>query len=99
MGRFTGLLGILVILALAFVFSTNRRAIRIKTVAWGLGLQFLLAVFVLRVSAGERLFAQAGYWAKHLLDFSYYGSPFRFFLPSFSLLHSSPCSITSALCS
>jgi CNT family concentrative nucleoside transporter len=78
MGRFTGLLGLLTMLALAFAFSTNRRAIRVKTVAWGLGLQFALAVFVLRVNFGEKLFDQAGYWAKHLLDFSYYGSSFIF---------------------
>ena len=78
MGRFTGLLGLLIMLALAFAFSTNRRAIRVKTVAWGLGLQFVLAVFVLRVQAGEWLFAKAGYGAKHLLDFSYYGSSFIF---------------------
>ena len=78
MGRFTGLLGLLTMLALAFAFSTNRRAIRIKTVAWGLGLQFVLAVFVLRVQSGEWLFAKAGYGAKHLLDFSYYGSSFIF---------------------
>jgi len=78
MGRFTGLLGLLTMLALAFVFSTNRRAIRVKTVAWGLGLQFVLAVFVLRMHSGEWLFARAGYWAKHLLDFSYYGSTFVF---------------------
>src|SRR5438309_565544 len=78
MGRFTGLLGLLTMLGLAFAFSTNRRAIQIKTVAWGLGLQFVLAVFVLRIQAGQWLFAKAGYWAKHLLDFSYYGSTFIF---------------------
>jgi CNT family concentrative nucleoside transporter len=65
-------------LGLAFVFSTNRRAIRIKTVAWGLGLQFGLAVFVIRVQSGQWLFAKAGYWTKHLLDFSYAGSVFVF---------------------
>ncbi|HEX3741210.1 MAG TPA: nucleoside transporter C-terminal domain-containing protein [Terriglobales bacterium] len=78
MGRFTGLLGLLTMLALAFIFSTNRRAIRVKTVAWGLGLQFVLAIFVLRMQSGEWLFARAGYWTKHLLDFSYYGSTFMF---------------------
>ena len=78
MGRSTGLLGLLTMLALAFAFSTNRRAIRVKTVAWGLGLQFVLAVFVLRTQSGEWLFAGAGYWAKHLLEFSYYGSTFVF---------------------
>src|SRR5499433_969035 len=78
MGRFTGFLGLLTMMGLAFAFSTNRRAIRVKTVAWGLGLQFVLGIFVLRAGAGEWLFAKAGYWAKHLLDFSYYGSAFIF---------------------
>jgi concentrative nucleoside transporter, CNT family len=78
MGRFTGFLGLRTMMALAFAFSTNRRAIRIKTVAWGLGLQFALGVFVLRIQSGQWLFAKAGYWAKHLLDFSYYGSTFIF---------------------
>ncbi|MBV9625039.1 MAG: NupC/NupG family nucleoside CNT transporter [Acidobacteria bacterium] len=78
MGRLTGLLGLFTMVALAFVFSTNRRAIRVKTVAWGLGLQFVLAIFVLRVGAGERLFQMAGDGAKRLLDFSYFGSTFVF---------------------
>src|SRR5258708_3352833 len=78
MGRFTGVVGLLTMLALAFIFSTDRRAIRVKTVVWGLGLQFVLAVLVLRVQAGQWLFAKAGYGAKHLLDFSYYGSSFVF---------------------
>jgi CNT family concentrative nucleoside transporter len=47
-------------------------------VAWGLGLQFVLAVFVIRVQTGVWLFVKAGYWAKHLLDFSYAGSVFVF---------------------
>ncbi len=78
MGRFTGILGLLTMLGLAYVFSTNRRAIRVKTVAWGLGLQIAMAVFVLKVEAGERLFQRLGDGAKHLLDFSYYGSEFIF---------------------
>ena len=47
MGRFTGVLGLLTMLGLAYTFSTNRRAINRKTVAWGLGLQILFAIFVL----------------------------------------------------
>ncbi len=78
MGRLTGVLGIAVILALAYLFSTDRRAIKLKTIAWGLGLQFALGLFVLRVPAGERLFATLGAGAKHLLDFSYVGSTFIF---------------------
>ncbi|MGA9041193.1 MAG: nucleoside transporter C-terminal domain-containing protein [Terriglobales bacterium] len=78
MGRFTGILGLLTMLGLAFIFSTDRRAIRLKTVAWGLGLQFALAVFVLRVKFGASLFQWAGNGAKRLLDFSYDGSAFVF---------------------
>ena len=78
MGRWTGLLGIAVILLLAYVFSTARRAIKLKTVAWGLGLQLALGLFVLRVKSGEWLFQKAGNGAKKLLDFSYVGSAFVF---------------------
>jgi len=78
MGRLTGLLGIAVILLLAYVFSTARRAIKLKTVAWGLGLQLALGLFVLRVKSGEWLFQKAGNGAKKLLDFSYVGSTFVF---------------------
>src|SRR4029077_571819 len=74
MGRLTGVLGIAVILGLAYLFSTNRRAIKFKTIAWGLGLQLALGLFVLRVPAGQVLFGTLGYYAKHLLDFSYVGS-------------------------
>ncbi len=78
MGRFTGVLGILAILGLAYLFSTNRRSIRLKTVAWGLGLQLALGLFVLRVKSGEWLFQKLGNGAKKLLDFSYVGSAFVF---------------------
>ena len=78
MGRLTGLLGIAVIVGLAYLFSTDRRAIKLKTVAWGLGLQLALGLFVLRVPSGEWLFEKAGSGAKRLLDFSYVGSAFVF---------------------
>src|SRR5262249_2036772 len=78
MGRFTGILGIAVILALAWIFSTDRRAIKLKTVAWGLGLQIVLGVIVIRVKAGQIVFQTLGNGAKHLLDFSYVGSSFVF---------------------
>src|ERR1700724_1358688 len=78
MGRFTGILGLLTMLGLAFAFSTNRRAIRLKTVAWGLGLQLALGLFVPRVKSGEGFFQKAGNGAKRLLDFSYVGSAFVF---------------------
>jgi concentrative nucleoside transporter, CNT family len=78
MGRFTGVLGILFILFIAWLLSTNRRAIKLSTIAWGLGLQIVLGIFVLRVPAGQIIFQTLGNGAKHLLDFSYYGSTFVF---------------------
>jgi CNT family concentrative nucleoside transporter len=78
MGRFTGILGLLTILALAYIFSTNRRAIRLKTVAWGLGLQLVFAVFVLRIDAGRLAFQKAGDAVTRLLSYAYAGSHFVF---------------------
>ena len=78
MGRFTGILGIVTMLALAFLFSTNRRAIRVKTVAWGLGLQFAFAIFVLRVDYGRRMFQAVGDTANRVLSYSFAGSEFLF---------------------
>src|SRR5579864_5145047 len=78
MGRFTGILGLLVMLGLAYAFSTNRRAIRLKTVAWGLGLQFAFAIFVLRFDAGRRAFQRAGDMVNRLLSYAFAGSQFVF---------------------
>ena len=60
MGRYTGILGLLTMLGLAYTFSTNRRAIRLKTVAWGLGLQIAMPIFVLRTRKGQRFFTRLG---------------------------------------
>jgi concentrative nucleoside transporter, CNT family len=78
MARFTGILGMLVILAGAYAFSTDRKAIKLKTVLWGLSLQLLLGFFVLRSATGTRLFAFLGNGANKLLSFSYAGSEFVF---------------------
>jgi concentrative nucleoside transporter, CNT family len=78
MGRFTGILGIIVMLGFGFLFSTNRRAIRVKTVAWGLGLQFAFAVFVLKLEAGRVIFQKAGDAVNRLLSYAYAGSSFVF---------------------
>ncbi len=60
MDRFTGVLGIIAVLAAAWLGSTNRSRIRWRTVAWGLGLQLIFAFFVLRFDYGERAMAWAG---------------------------------------
>jgi CNT family concentrative nucleoside transporter len=78
MQNLSGLLGIFTILAIAYLFSTNRRAIKFKTVAWGLGLQFLFAVLVLRTTAGQNAFAWIGNQITQLLAFARFGSSFVF---------------------
>jgi concentrative nucleoside transporter, CNT family len=78
MGRFTGILGLLTMLGFAYTFSTNRKAIRLKTVAWGLGLQFAFAVFVLKMEVGRNLFQRAGDAVNKLLSYAFVGSQFVF---------------------
>ena len=78
MGRFTGILGLFTMLCLAVAFSTNRRAIRIKTVAWGLVLQITFAIFVLRLDIGRLIFQKAGDAVNRLLSYSFVGSQFIF---------------------
>jgi len=58
--RFTGVLGILAVLLAAYLGSTDRKRIRWRTVAWGLGLQFTFAFLVLRFSIGQQVMSVAG---------------------------------------
>lgn len=78
MGRFTGILGLLTMLGLAYIFSTNRKAIRLKTVGWGLGLQIAFAIFVLKIEFGRTLFQRAGDAVNRLLSYAFAGSQFVF---------------------
>jgi CNT family concentrative nucleoside transporter len=76
--RLRGLLGIVAILLIAIALSHNRRAIRWRVVAWGLGLQLLFAIFVLRIPAGQQLFRALGSFVTSILNYSYVGSQFVF---------------------
>src|SRR2546423_2725473 len=48
MERFSALIGFVLILAIAFLLSNNKRSIRWRTVGWGLLLQILIAIAVLK---------------------------------------------------
>jgi concentrative nucleoside transporter, CNT family len=78
LGRLTGILGLASMVGLAYVFSTNRKAIRARTVVWGLALQIIFAFIVLRVEFGRRLFAWLGDVITRFLGYSYAGSSFLF---------------------
>jgi CNT family concentrative nucleoside transporter len=75
---FRGFLGIITMLGLAYAFSTNRKAIRLKTVAWGISLQIVFAFFVLKFETGRWIFQRAGDGVNWLLSKSFAGSEFIF---------------------
>jgi CNT family concentrative nucleoside transporter len=78
MQRFTGLIGIAFVLAAAWLWSSDRRAIRLRTVLWGMGLQIAFALFVLKTTVGLQLFQALGAGTDWLLSFSFAGSKFVF---------------------
>ena len=78
MERFTGIVGIIVILLIALLMSDNRKKISIKTVSVGLGLQIALAVFVLKIPVGQKIFEIVGLFIEKLLCFANEGADFVF---------------------
>jgi CNT family concentrative nucleoside transporter len=55
LARFTGLLGLITFLGVAYALSSNRKAIRWRTVAWGLSLQFVFAFLVIKWTYGQTI--------------------------------------------
>ncbi|MGD0814261.1 MAG: nucleoside transporter C-terminal domain-containing protein [Verrucomicrobiota bacterium] len=78
MQRFTSILGILAILAGCYAFSTDRKAVKWKIVAWGVGLQLLFGYLVLKFEWGQKIMAVAGDKVKGLLDYAAVGASFVF---------------------
>jgi CNT family concentrative nucleoside transporter len=78
MTRFIPLLGILAILIAAVLLSKNRKAIPWRTVGIGLGLQILMALFVLRTGLGYRLMSVISNAFVKILNCSFAGSEFVF---------------------
>jgi CNT family concentrative nucleoside transporter len=77
MGRLTGLLGIVVILGVAWAFSSHKKAIKTRILLWGLGLQFTFAVLVLKTDFG-RIFQALSRAVTAMLGFSEAGASFLF---------------------
>jgi CNT family concentrative nucleoside transporter len=77
MGKFTGLLGLVVIVLVAYLFSTNRGAIKLRVLLWGLGLQFGFAFLVLKTNVGY-VFKAASNGVNHMLEYAVEGSKFLF---------------------
>src|SRR6185436_2032816 len=78
LGVLQPLFGAFVILMIAVAFSNNRRAINWTTVAWGLGLQVVFALIVLKTTIGQRVFETLGAGINKLLGFAGVGAAFVF---------------------
>lgn len=76
--RAISLLGLAVMIGIAWLLSTNRRAVRWKTVGWGVGLQLAFAVVVLSPELQQLFFGVVDGGVKKLLSFSEAGADFVF---------------------
>jgi len=73
-----GVLGIIVILSIAFLVSNNKRAINWRLIGIGLTLQIVFAVFVLKISYGQWFFGQISSVFVTILNFTGEGAEFVF---------------------
>ncbi|UBM57978.1 NupC/NupG family nucleoside CNT transporter [Marinilongibacter aquaticus] len=78
MERFTGFLGILVLLGIAFLMSNNRKKINIRLVLWGLGLQIGFALLILKTPIGLPFFRFFDVLISTLLSYADKGGDFLF---------------------
>lgn len=76
--RFVGILGILAILGIAYLLSSDRKAIRPRLVLWGLGIQLGLALFILKTPLGQSIFKGLGEIVSKILHYSDDGASFIF---------------------
>ena len=76
--RLVSVVGALAMIAIGIAIGRDRRAIRWRTVAWGIGLQWAAAVVLLRIPAGRAALETAARGVQTVLDQSYKGSQFVF---------------------
>ena len=83
MENYTGILGIIVLLSIAFLLSNNKTLINKNIIFWGLGLQTSFAIFILKTSFGKALFFYFNILIVKLISFADAGSDFLFtsFIP------------------
>tara|TARA_B100001564_G_scaffold359473_1_gene381445 strand:- start:767 stop:1987 length:1221 start_codon:yes stop_codon:yes gene_type:complete len=83
MENYTGILGIIVLLGIAFLLSNNKKLINKNIIFWGLGLQISFAIIILKTSFGKALFFYFNILIVKLISFADAGSDFLFtsFIP------------------
>ena len=78
MNQFTGIIGIAVLLGIAYLLSENKKAINSRTIIWGLGLQFVFALLILKTPIGKPIFSSIDKIINRLISFADKGSEFVF---------------------
>lgn len=78
MDRFIGVVGLVVILGIAFAFSTDRKKVNRRLILWGLILQFSFALLIMKWSVGQRVFAGMSNAVKLGLEKADAGAEFLF---------------------
>ena len=83
MENYTGILGIIVLLGIAFLLSNNKTLINKNIIFWGLGLQISFAIIILKTTFGKALFFYFNILIVKLISFADAGSDFLFtsFIP------------------
>jgi CNT family concentrative nucleoside transporter len=76
--RSVSLLGIAVLVGIAWMLSVNRAQVRWRVVAWGLGLQLVFALFILRTGAGRWIFSELNDVVTALIGYTVAGATFIF---------------------
>lgn len=76
--RLNGLIGIIILLGIAYALSNNRKAINTRTVIWGIGLQIFFALIILKIPFVKTQFSFIDELFKKLISFSDAGSNFLF---------------------
>lgn len=70
--------GFFVILGIGYALSRNRKAVQLKVVLWGVALQWLMAVLLLKVPQGQWALDKASKGVQSVLDHAFVGSSFVF---------------------
>ncbi|MBW4679560.1 MAG: NupC/NupG family nucleoside CNT transporter [Microcoleus vaginatus WJT46-NPBG5] len=78
MERAISLLGLVFFVGLSYAFSINRQAVRWRPVLWGIALQLIFALLILKTSAGFAVFKFLGDVVSQFLNFSDAGAKFVF---------------------
>ncbi len=78
MNQIVGILGIGILLGIAYLLSENKKNINSKTVLWGLGLQIFFALVILKTPIGRPLFSFFDTAITKLISFADTGSEFLF---------------------